>query len=172
MSRAFNKAVTALFEAGMRQFPDFAFEKPSVHFGLPGERAYCIRHADNVAWICLVLSPKGYNEFTVEFGWSLMGRYPQWTTRPNVAVFDEAALAATPEGFVRLRLQRAPARHDWWSIVAEEDALTFAGAELACAALDADQARELAAPLVLDAMDCVATTGRALAQRILAFRLG
>ena len=155
MSRAFNKAVVARFEAGMTRFPQWRATKPPTQHSWPGERAYRYDHSPVALWLSLVLSPKGYNEFTIECGWSRFGRYPELSYRPNIAVFTEAELDRHPEAFFRLPGLDAQ-RREWWSI-AGSDPLSFETAARSCAVLSPQEADVLAEPLVSDALACIAS---------------
>lgn len=156
LSKAFNAAVRDLFAAEMvggaptyqRQAPG-----PKPH-ALPGEIAWAA--TGQRTWIILVPSLKGYNEFTVEVGWSLLGRYPELGARP-IPVRPDANRSewSRPEGLLRIVSldQRYP---EWWQLEAEgaaDDLL--AQAEAATRTLTAAEAARAAAHLVPNAIAAV-----------------
>ena len=155
MSRAFNRAVVARFEAGMTRLPQWRPAKPPKQHSWPGERAYRSDRSPVALWLSLVLSPKGYNEFTIECGWSRLSRYPELSCRPSIDVFSDAEVERHQEAFFRLPLVDAQ-RREWWSI-AGSDSLSLGGAARACAVLSPQEADELAEPLVSDAFACIAS---------------
>jgi hypothetical protein len=154
MSRAFNDAVRRAFEIGMKRFPTFNAVKPPREHAWPGERSYR-RDAPSLSlWLSLVLSPKGYNEFTLECGWSRLFRYPELAMRPNVTAFDESEFRQLQEGFFRLR-SHITGRWQWWSPGAGDE-LSIEAIRLACAPLNPCDPAQMAAPLVADAINCIA----------------
>ena len=151
----------------MEQFPEFVPERPPKQYAWPGERAYRQVEGSITAWLSLVMSPKGYNEFTVECGWSRLGRYPQLTARPNLTEFSETELIANDEAFLRLRPESAVDK-DWWSVAG--GGASYESAVRMCASLTPEESLSLAEPLVADALSCIATVGRPLIRRILKYR--
>lgn len=84
MSKAFNEVVRREFHRRMSdRLPRFVASKSAKGFSIPGERAYAWSiDASTRARVLLVPSVKGYNQFTIEIGWSRLGRYPELTARP------------------------------------------------------------------------------------------
>jgi hypothetical protein len=66
-------------------------------------------------WVFLIPSVKGYNRFTVELGWSTLGRYPELSARPAPAwPGTDRAEFDLPEYVCRLVSLYARA-DPWWS---------------------------------------------------------
>jgi hypothetical protein len=73
--------------------PYFALvKKPTMLAGVPGERAYRWIVTDSQhLWVVLV--PDQQREaFTIELGWSRLGRFPQLTMRPSLVAPADAAI--------------------------------------------------------------------------------
>lgn len=158
MSRAFNKTVVALFSEGMHRFPSWLPAKAPKIFAFPGgEQTYCWNNSGGSAWLSLLLSPKGRNEFNVEVGWSQFGRYPELRRRPSHFALADVRFDADPEGFVRLN-PNGNIKADWWSICRPTDDLAVR-VQHARAPLDAAESLRLALPLVQDALVQVETSG-------------
>lgn len=84
---------------------------------LPGQRVYQWEVKDNIyCYIILLPSPKGGNNFTIELGWSKLGRFPELSCRPSTqfpsSTHDEFEL---PEYICRLGML-SEGNHDWWKI--------------------------------------------------------
>ena len=83
MKKEFANALRDLFTEEMaKKFPEFKPVKMKSQYIWPGERVFCWVVADSVGcYIVLVPSQKGYDEFTVEIGWSKLDRFPEISAR-------------------------------------------------------------------------------------------
>lgn len=167
MSRAFNLAARRHFIDAVPTFaPQFRIQPPGPKpFACPGEvpLAWAPDPA-RVAWVFLVPSPKGYNEFTIELGWSLLARYPQLTLRPSFhRPTPERTEWKEPEYICRLNALTAGVP-EWWGHgaleTAAEDPETLLTAAMATTAkLTPTEAERVAEPLVAGAVEALVATG-------------
>ena len=184
MGREFNKAVRERFAAGFEAIaPDYARQPagPSP-YAWAGETAWsCAPEPGVLLWVMLVPSPKGYNEFGVELGWSRLGRYPRLSMRPSAPLpGPDRREWAGVEYLCRLD-KVAPGVPQWWRAGGEtgtaDGASTDAGrvspteetpeppqsirtgVEAALAKLTREQAMRAAAPLVDEALAALRTHG-------------
>lgn len=163
MSREFNAAVKRRFaEALPAVAPAFATTlKGPKPWACPGEAAYSWAvDAGRRAWIILVPSLKGYNEFTVELGWSRRGRYPELGMRPSpVGPTRDRGEWAQEEYLCRLHAL-APEVPEWWRVAPGRDpADLLADAQAMTATLTRDEAEAAAAPLVAAALAALQAHG-------------
>jgi hypothetical protein len=90
-------------------------KKPSMLACVPGERAYrwIATHSQHM-WMVLV--PDQQREaFTIELGWSRLGRFPQLTMRPSFVAPEDAAM----EDEYLCRLGDLSRGKDWWWTIEE-----------------------------------------------------
>ena len=159
MGKFFNQAVCERFGFRMSELSDFSevkLPKNSDHLVLPGERLYQRVRGSVWDWVLLVTSPKGYNNFSVECGFSRLSRFPKVTMRPSIFDLDSASLAVD-EGFFILRDEE----HDYsqkWSIV-DELSIDLEDVERLVTDLSKDEAEELANPLVDEAFEVLLRCG-------------
>jgi hypothetical protein len=87
LSKEFNAAVREQFNAALTErAPQFEPAKADARFSWPGERAYVWRANEALwCWVSLIPSAKGYNEFSLELGWSDQARFPALQSRPSIA---------------------------------------------------------------------------------------
>ncbi len=162
MRKEYGTAVRALFaDALVAACPDFAPVKMVVALAAyPGERPFRWTISTTThAWIVLVPDLKREG-FTVEIGWSRLGRFPQLTARPSSARPHDAGPCAEYLG----RLGEVAGGSDRWWIL--EDLPLDANAEQMMAHLIAmttpippDVARARAAPLVGEAVAEIVRSG-------------
>ena len=161
MSREFSAAVKRAFSEAMPGVaPAFApFPRGPKPWACPGEAAYCwAADPSRWAWIIVVPSLKGYNEFTVELGWSRQGRYPAPGMRPSATrPTAEHAEWRLEEYLCRLHAV-APGVPEWWRVGPGGDDL-LAEAAAMTATLTRDTATAAAAPLVASALEALRTHG-------------
>jgi hypothetical protein len=96
--------------------PFFALvKKHSALAGFQGERAYrCAVTDSRHLWAVLVPDQKR-EAFTIELGWSRMGRFPQLTMRPSLARPEEIGL----QHEYLCRLGELSRGEDWWWAIEE-----------------------------------------------------
>ena len=171
MSRAFNEAVRTLFTTGMHRFSSLTYVGVAPESPYPGERAWRSDGATCTAWLSLITSPKGRNEFIVEIGWSRLRRYPRLTMRPSIfGTPSNQDFQERDEAFFRLHPSSGK-KSDWWHVAMSESAsLKGLGlmAQLArdkTRAMDAGEAAALVQPLVEDALAVVEAVGIAAIER-------
>lgn len=163
MSREFNSAVKRRLADAMPDVaPAFspALKGPKP-WACPGEAAYrWAVDARRLAWIIMVPSLKGYNEFTVELGWSRLGRYPELGMRPSHQRPSAARSEWTLEEYLCRLDALAPGAPEWWrpahggdpaDLLAEARALTVP--------LTRAEAEDAAAPLVAEALAALRAHG-------------
>lgn len=167
MSREFNTAVrTAFLERFSALAPDYVLQpRGPAPYANPGETAFAwIPAPTRVAWIILVPSLKGYNEFTIELGWSRLGRYPQLSMRPALPhPGPDRSEWNRPEYLCRLA-SLAPGSPEWWSIAptapgTESPEAALARAQRMTSKLDKADATRLAEPLVAEALQGLRSHG-------------
>jgi hypothetical protein len=86
MRSEIGKLLRQEFGSRMRaETPEFAEQKPKAPCYWPGERVF-VRNVGASMPQLLILSPhgKGHDSFTVEIGWSRLGRLPELSTRPSI----------------------------------------------------------------------------------------
>lgn len=85
MRKEYGKALRQLFSAEMNNLlPRFLPVKLSSLYILPGERPFRWIPVEAVhLWILLCPDQKGREAFTVEIGWSKLGRFPELSMRPS-----------------------------------------------------------------------------------------
>lgn len=166
MSKTFNVAVKTLFCSGMAEFTSFRQVKLPKDLAQPGEVAFGMEGGDRSAWICLGTSARGYNEFSVNFGWSLAGGFPGGWERRVLGHFEgHETLRSHPQGFVSLR---GP-NFSHWQLGDNDSDNVIAKSWAMLASPDAQEAHQLAAPLVGEAIDAVRARGLAYANAVFSF---
>lgn len=163
MGKTFNEAVRKQFAARIAMVaPQFRPSKAPTAYAWPGERAYVWNARPGVkCWISLVTSPKGYNEFFLEVGWSTLGRYPELAFRPTLAGMEDAL--SYPEFMCRLSsLGDTPGA---WKYEppgfeqASEAERFMVEVQAALATMTPSEADEAARPLVEDATNALVHIG-------------
>jgi hypothetical protein len=92
MGKTFNESVRKQFASAIATVaPQFKPMRAPAEYAWAGERAFVWDAKRGIrCWVSLVTSPKGYNEFFVEIGWSTLGRYPELLSRPTLAGMESA----------------------------------------------------------------------------------
>ncbi len=158
MRKEYGKALRHLFSAEMKnRLPRFLPVKLSSVYLLPGERAFRWIQAEAIhLWILLCPDQKGREAFTVEIGWSKLGRFPELSMRPSfqtpTARRDEFAL---DEYVCRLGMLVSGEDH-WWELESLAD-LDSQEAYLAClqakvSPVSPEEATRIVRPHVEDAV--------------------
>lgn len=117
MRKEYGNALREIFTEGFhRVCPFFALvKKPSILAVVPGERAYRWAFTERQhMWVVLVPDQKR-EAFTIELGWSRLGRFPQLTMRPSFARPKEAG----SEDEYLCRLGELSRGQDWWWVIEE-----------------------------------------------------
>ena len=116
MRAEIGKLLRSEFELQMRAHaPEFKLQKAAAPYYWPGERVF-VRSPEAPTRQVLILSPHptGSDSFTLEIGWSRLGRLPELTTRPSVLKSNEPPFER-PEFVTRLGYLDEP-RWDFLSI--------------------------------------------------------
>jgi len=156
MRKEYGKALRAHFTRRMKEaLPQFAPARITSVYLNRGERVFCWRASESVfGWIILSPSATGHQAFTVEVGWSSLGRFPELSMRPSVMGAAEVDLMSPPaEGALRVGTVSGN-RERWWQL--PDPALENPGSLTALAAsldpLTSSAAQAAVAPHVEDAM--------------------
>jgi len=188
MGKAFNQAVRACFARSIAErlprFEPWRGKSPTLFSGervwrwVPLEPLHC--------FVLLVTSPKGYNEFTVELGWSRLARFPELSMRPSPERPGRGEAEREREEYICRLPELAWGEDRWWRVgeerasPVEADAAAEGARPEAIAAdllaqaisqtraLSADEARRVAAPLVAEAIAQLATVGVPYLERFVA----
>lgn len=153
MRKEYTKALRKAFDAQMAAvIPDFAVTKPQSKFAFPGERYYCRSIGDKLRlWIALVPNPKA-EEFTVEVGWSRLGRFPELPARPPAFVPTvERVEFSRDEYFTRLACLWSKDDY-WWSIESFDFCDIMGAISQRASPVTPEAARQKVAPMVEDAI--------------------
>lgn len=96
--------------------PSFApVRKPAMLTPVPGERVWRrVVAADRHLWVAVV-PDQNREAFTIELGWSRLGRFPQLSMRPSLA---QPRDAGSPEEYL-CRLGALSRGRDWWWVIEE-----------------------------------------------------
>jgi hypothetical protein len=170
MSKTFNQAVRAAFEREMgSRLPRFEPWREKSTYLWSGERVW--RWVPSATaphyFVLLVTSAKGYNEFTIELGWSTLRRFPQLSVRPSPARPEPEHPEFGREEFLCRLSQVGSAQDRWWGpdvismshSSAEETMDLLARAEQLTRAMAHDEARENARSLVADSVSLLIRDG-------------
>ena len=160
MRKELGKALRETFSKSLRErlprFREAAIK--SMYLG-PGERVFEWRHSDAIRlFVILVPHQKGAEAFTVELGWSTLGRFPELGVRPSMHRPRHGADLQEPEYVCRLG-ELARGGDYWWAIrdstlpppISVED--TLASLKRGLEPMAPEQARELVLPVVTDALE-------------------
>jgi hypothetical protein len=95
MRKELSKAVRAEFTAAMgRRLPQFVPVKIDSRYAWPNSRVFRWAYDDVMHFFVeMFFDPKGDDAFTVEVGWSRLGRYPEVSVRPGFRTGEEFAKA-------------------------------------------------------------------------------
>jgi len=143
--------------------PHFAPGKVVPQFAWPGERAFSwAPSATKRCWVSVIPSSKGYNEFSIEIGWSSFGRYPELQSRPSIAATEQASdVFHLPEFMCNLAsVGKAPA---FWRVAPTLNSPAadplLAEAQAVLARYSKQEAVVTATPLVTSAMQALLQYG-------------
>lgn len=154
MRKEYGKALHAAFEERMHEtFPDFLPTKVQSKLTFPGERYFCRSVGDRLRlWVILVPSPKA-ESFTVEVGWSRLGRFPELSGRPSSRFpSPERTEFAQDEYFARLASLWTT--HDpWWEVEPFSMTDIMENILRSASPVSPEAAREKVAPAVEDAIE-------------------
>jgi hypothetical protein len=120
MRKELARAVRAEFTAALaRRLPQFAPVTIKSRYAWPGSRVFRWTRDDSLHFFVELFSdPKGDDSFSVEVGWSRLGRYPEMSIRPGFITGEE--LAET-EYWCRLSHLYSP-MGGFWSLEEPDDA--------------------------------------------------
>jgi len=118
MRKECGKALRELFTAEMKTvLPQFLPVKVSSKYIFPGERAFRWIPVEPVhLWILLVPHHKGGEEFTVEIGWSKLGRFPELSMRPSLPGPSERRDEFALDEYVCRLGMLISGRDYWWEV--------------------------------------------------------
>ena len=118
MRKEYGRVLRRLFDERMRaELPQFEPVRLTSDYVWPGERLFRWDAGEGLyCWVILNPSAKGQQSFTVEVGWSCLGRFPELGSRPSVMAppsLDE--VAEMPEGTLRVASIR-DGGDAWWEL--------------------------------------------------------
>ncbi len=115
MRKEYGKALRELFTVEMNaRLPQFLPIKVSSIYLFPGERAFRWIPAEPIhLWILLCPHQKGREAFTVEIGWSRLGRFPELSMRPSLEVPSARRVEFAMDEYV-CRLGMLVSGGDYW----------------------------------------------------------
>ena len=166
MGKHFNKAAREQFALRMKELADFEAESVTSSGGAvyPGERCFKRMRGDFAEWVCLITSPKGYNDFFVECGYSRKGRFPHLSMRPSIYDLESEVFSSEDEGFFRLRTTDEEFEHTWGCD--SEALLNGVVLEAGRPDLEKEEAADIVNPLVDAAFEVLLTRGLPVLSRI------
>jgi hypothetical protein len=118
MRKEYGKALRDLFDLEIKAWlPAFKPLQSKSMYLFPGERVYYrIPREPIYCLIILVPSQKDADEFTIEIGWSKLGRFPESGTRPSLQLPTAARTEFEQAEYV-CRLSDLWTREDvWWRV--------------------------------------------------------
>lgn len=159
MRKEYGKALRKLFSSEMkRRLPQFVPVKVSSIYILPGERAFCWTPAEPVhLWILLCPDQKDREAFTVELGWSKLGRFPELSMRPSFEAPSSGRDEFTLDEYV-CRLGMLVSGLDYWWELESLDKLDSQDAYMAylqakVSPVSPEEATRIVQPHVEDAVE-------------------
>lgn len=161
LSKALKEAFTQAMAAELPRFRETPIRSMYLN---PGERVFSWEAAGAAnLFVILVPHPKGPDQFTIELGWSVLGRFPELSMRPSLRLPKRGEEFQESEYVCRLG-EVAGGSDRWWSLAkAPVPAPTVAGALAALreriAPLPAAEARALVQPAVADAVALLERNG-------------
>lgn len=154
LSKALKEAFTQAMAAELPRFRETPIKSMYLN---PGERVFAWPASGAASlFVILVPHPKGGDQFTIELGWSALGRFPELGVRPSMRPPKRGEEFQEAEYVCRLG-EVARGSDQWWSLEkAPVPASSVAGALAALqegiAPLPAAEARALVQPAVADAV--------------------
>ncbi|MDH3207144.1 MAG: hypothetical protein OEO79_11065 [Gemmatimonadota bacterium] len=118
MRKEYRKAVRELFSRRLDEMlPNFHAVKLKSPLLFGGESVFrWAAGGELVCFVILVPDPKGRQSFTVELGWSGLGRFPEGSSRPTLMLGpDDPDPVDVEEGIVRLG-NLASRDDSWWDL--------------------------------------------------------
>jgi hypothetical protein len=163
MRKEYGKVLRESFTALMKQqLPQFKPIKYPAHPHIwPGDRIFrWIPREPIHCFIILVPTQKGYDTFTIEIGWSTLGRYPPLEMRPVDDPTPERKEFGKPEFVCRLPWL-IPDLADWWSVTGKDWAEGFTLDEILTSLkpLPLEEARQTVLPVLTKAMQYLLSHG-------------
>jgi len=123
MRKEYGKVLRQLFSAEMtNRLPRFLPVKVSSIHILPGERAFRWIPVEPIHfWVLLCPDQKGREAFTVEIGWSKLGRFPELSMRPSFEAPSSRRDEFAMDEYVCRLGMLVSGRDYWWELEALED---------------------------------------------------
>ena len=116
MRKEYGKVLRGQFDKKLSEdVPDFKHVNVKSKYIFPGERAYAWEVSDKICcWLILVPDQDADLRFTVEIGWSRLGRFPELTMRPSATLEGKEDKIYTEKECI-LRLSQLWSNLDpWW----------------------------------------------------------
>lgn len=160
MRKEYGKALREEFARQLAQrLPGFQREKARSCYLFPGERAFC-RAVSGELHLYVILTPdlRGHEAFTVELGWSRLGRFPELSMRPNLMGVPEDDAEFTRDEAV-VRLPCLTGDPEWWTVEALPDPPTVEALLEQQRKRSPEEAMARVEPLVTQAMDRLESAG-------------
>ncbi|MES9859773.1 MAG: hypothetical protein ABW157_18280 [Candidatus Thiodiazotropha sp. LLP2] len=154
MRKEYGKALRSLFgQKILKTLPEFSPVKVSGIYFIPGNRAFEKKLTNGEShWINLNIDPK-FERFTVEIGWSALGRWPELSMCPSPIRPDHNIEFAEQEYITRLPFLWTTDDY-WFEIEAFNPNGDLESLMRQMAPIDSDKANERVEPIV---EECVAT---------------
>lgn len=178
MRKEYGRALRTIFESELRlRLPQFEPVHVTSAFLWPGERAFRWTPMDGHAcWILLLPDKKGREPFTIEVGWSTLGRFPELSVRPSPEGPNPAREEFGRDEYVCRLGNTQFGRDYWWEIerlqAPTDPAEALRTLERQTRRVSAEEASTRIAPLVDDALGAFEQHGLPYLAEWVAFRLG
>lgn len=164
MRKEYGKVLRDLFTESMkRRLSQFEPVKyPSNMYVIPGERIFRWIPKEPIhCFVILSPSPKDYDEFTVEIGWSTNSRFPELSMRPSGRPTNNRSEFSEAEYTCRLP-DLLPGLDEWWGI----SSMSISGFKNVFNAINdsikpisKEKAKEVVLPAVNESMDLLLSHG-------------
>ncbi len=160
MRKEYGKVLREAFARRLAErLPRFKPVRTGSDYLFPGERVFCWAVSGDLhLYVILTPDQRGHDAFTVELGWSRLGRFPELSMRPNIMgpALDGAEFARD-EAVVRLPyLTGIP---EWWTVEEIPDPLTLEALMEQQRKRSPAEAEAQVQPLLTEAMDSLETAG-------------
>ena len=154
MRKEYGKVLRQYFGIQMKKFlPDYKEVKVKSQYLGTGERCYSKSQGRSVnCWIVLSPSQKGYDEFTIMVGWSVLGRYPELNMIPSIVSPSSDRKEFSLEEYL-IRLPQLWTKDDiWWVVKKYEPAFTPEELQALNEPISLEDAEDMVIPQVDNAM--------------------
>lgn len=169
MRKEYGRILRNVFEKEMKsKLPQFELIKIKSVYIFPGERIFrWIPKSSLHCFIILSPSHKGYDEFTIEIGWSVLGRFPELSVRPSPVKSADENIFSRSEFICRLT-NLNPDITEWWKFDHIEDPIDMLFKE--SVPISTGKAQKVVKACVEDAMDAIIRYGVPYLDRFIEIR--